>query len=106
MLKPGVVGSEVDATAHRVMGENGFGEYYWHRAAYSLGLGFPPHWGEPWVGNLGPGNDMVVEEGMAFHTTPSVHILGEFGIPVSESVIVTADGCEAVADVERRLFHT
>lgn len=106
MLKPGVVGSDVDATAHRVMTEHGFGEYYWHRAAYSLGLGFPPHWGEPWVGNLGPGNDMIVEEGMAFHTTPSVHILGEFGIPVSESVIVTATGCEAVAEVERRLFHT
>ena len=41
---------------------------------------------------------------MALHLVPGLFVLREYGIVVSESVVVTEGGCEVVTEFSRGLF--
>jgi Xaa-Pro aminopeptidase len=41
---------------------------------------------------------------MTFHLIPWLQVAGEFGMGLSETIRVTADGCERLCDLERKLF--
>jgi Xaa-Pro aminopeptidase len=75
-------------------------------SGYSIGLGFPPGWGEPHVLSLKPNVHTVLDENMTLHIVPSLHIPGMTIFGLSETVRVTATGCEVIGDavpVPRRL---
>ena len=46
VTRAGVTSHEVDCARRTVIREAGFSEGFEHRLGYSIGIGFPPDWGE------------------------------------------------------------
>ena len=74
------------------------------RIGYSMGLGYPPDWGEH-TASLRPGDETVLTENMTFHTIPGLWF-DDFGVEISETFRVTSSGAETLAEFPRELFTT
>ena len=74
------------------------------RSAYSIGIAFPPDWGEGHIMSIRHEDPRVLEPNMTFHNIPWVQIPGVGGIGFSETIRVTEDGCEVLTGMDRRLF--
>ncbi|MDJ1433693.1 M24 family metallopeptidase [Halostagnicola sp. A-GB9-2] len=74
------------------------------RIGYSMGLGYPPDWGEH-TASIRPGDETVLEEDMTFHMIPGIWT-DEVGVEISETFHVTSDGAETLAEFPRKLFTT
>ncbi|WP_139416849.1 M24 family metallopeptidase [Agromyces laixinhei] len=72
------------------------------RIGYSIGIGYPPDWGERTV-SLRNEDDTVLEENMTFHLICGMWMDG-YGYEVSESFRVSADGAETFTDLPRDLI--
>jgi len=103
VIKPGVTSGTVDEAGRRVVTEAGLGKFWLHRTGYSIGVGFPPGWGEGHIMDLKPGDGRVLEAGMTFHLVPLILVPDIGGIGYSETVLVTATGCEVLTDCPRTL---
>ncbi|MBV9518868.1 MAG: ectoine hydrolase DoeA [Hyphomicrobiales bacterium] len=73
-----------------------------NRAGYSVGLSYPPDWGERTM-SLRPGDRTVLEPGMTFHFMTGLW-LEDMGIEITESIVITETGVECLANVPRKLF--
>ncbi len=104
-MRPGRTAGEVDRACRSVFERAGIAEHFLHRTGYSIGINFPPDWGEGHIASLRDGDGFVLESGMVFHAPPGVLILGEVGIGFSETVIVSEDGPERLNTVELKLFE-
>ena len=71
------------------------------RIGYSIGIGYPPDWGERTV-SLRRGEKTELAEGMAFHVIPGMWMDG-FGYEMSEPVVVTDTGVERLTDLPQEL---
>lgn len=72
------------------------------RCGYSIGLSYPPDWGERTM-SLRPSDDTLLEPGMTFHFIPAVWH-DDWGMEITESFVVTDQGPHTLADVPRKLF--
>ena len=99
IMKPGVACEEVEALWQSILNRNGYQKN--SRVGYSIGLNFPPDWGER-TASLRVADKTVFQEGMCFHFQSGVW-LETFGAAISESVIVTENGAERICNVEREL---
>jgi Xaa-Pro dipeptidase len=93
LVRPGRTGNDIAAELapywDQVPGAFFHGAY-----CYSIGMGFNPTWTECPV-YVAEGADRELEEGMCFHTPINPFYPGEGpGVGFSESITVTADGCE------------
>lgn len=98
--KPGVSCEEVEAVWQKVLNANGYSKP--SRVGYSIGLNYPPDWGER-TASLRPGDKTVLEPGMCFHFQSGVWLEG-FGAAVSEPFVVTDNGGERLCDAPRELI--
>ena len=102
-IRPGAISQDVDRAGRGVVQRAGFGEFFHHRFGYSMGIAFPPGWGEGLVMDIAEGNERALEPGMAFHLVPNM-VVPEFGaMGFSETVLVTEDGNEILTDAPREL---
>jgi len=97
--KPGVTCEEVEAIWQAVLNRNGYEKK--SRVGYSIGLNYPPDWGER-TASLRKGDKTVLQAGMCFHFQSGVW-LEDFGAAVSEPIIVTDRGGERLCNVAREL---
>lgn len=102
-IRPGLTAGEVDRACRRSVEALGLGSYFRHRAAYGIGIGFPPNWSEGHIYAIRPDDPLVLEPNMTFHVIPTL-FLEDFGMCFSDSVRVTESGCEVLTDFPRRLF--
>jgi Xaa-Pro dipeptidase len=102
-IKPGVTSDQVDKACRGTIAKAGFGQYFTHRTGYSIGIAFPPDWGEGHIMSLKDGDRTVLQEGMTFHMVPATLVYGQHGIGCSETVLVTKDGCEVLGNFSREL---
>jgi ectoine hydrolase len=72
------------------------------RAGYGIGLSYPPDWGERNI-SIRPGDTTIFEPGMTFHFMPALW-QDDWGMEITESLLITDIGCEPLADVPRKLF--
>ena len=72
------------------------------RIGYSMGLNYPPDWGEH-TASLRPGDTTELRPNMTFHIILGMW-MDDYGFECSESFRVTGTGCETFADVPRKLF--
>jgi Xaa-Pro dipeptidase len=100
-LRPGVRSADVDEACRSVIRGEGFA--YEHETGYSIGIAYPPGWNETHVFNLKPGDPRTVEAGMTFHLVPHVVLPGLGTVGLSETVLVTRDGCEILTSFPRRV---
>lgn len=98
-LRPGTVASEVYAAWQRaVTGRAGERTPLRHHCGYLVGIGYPPSWvGGGEVLGIRADSPAVIRAGMTFHlmswiTEPVGHVL-------SDTVLVTEDGCEPLTCV-------
>ncbi len=94
-VEPGIKAEEVAIEANKVFDERS------SRIGYPAGLGFPPDWGER-TASFQLGDQTILKPNMTFHTisTMSEPCLMEF----SETIRVTEDGAEVLAELPRKLF--
>jgi len=96
-----VTSGEVDDAVRGTIRKRGWGDYFLHRTAYSIGIGFDPTWASsPGIKEKDP---TVLQPGMTFHMVPTLNRY-HLGIGLSEPLVVTESGCELLANVERKLF--
>ena len=100
LARPGNTCEMVEAGWQGVLNRNGLTKD--SRVGYSIGVGYPPDWGERTC-SLRPGDSTVLEAGMCFHFQSGVW-LSDFGCAVSESFVVTHSGGERLCNVERDLI--
>jgi Xaa-Pro dipeptidase len=97
-LRPGARTGEVYAAWQRAVG----GTACRHHCGYLVGIGYPPSWvGGPEVLGIRPGGEVEVRPGMVFHLMS--WIARPVGHVVSDTALVTADGCELLTTVSREL---
>jgi Xaa-Pro aminopeptidase len=72
------------------------------RMGYAAGLGYPPDWGEHTI-SFRAGDTTILQPNMTFHVFPAVRY-EDFGIEISETIRVTEDSAEPLADVDRALL--
>ncbi len=79
-------------------------ELFWNGAyAYSIGLGFPPNWGDSPI-LVREQDQTILKPGMVFHCTNNVRKGGVFGVGISETVVITETGCEVLTCCPRHLY--
>jgi len=99
-IKPGITCEEVELTWRKVIEKSGIKKE--HRIGYSMGLNYPPDWGEH-TASLRPGDKTVLQPNMTFHMIPGIW-LDNMGVEISESFVVTESGCEILAEFPRELL--
>ncbi|KVK95564.1 ectoine hydrolase DoeA [Burkholderia territorii] len=72
------------------------------RCGYPIGASYPPDWGERTM-SLRPGDRTVLEPGMTFHFMPGLW-LDDWGLEITESILITETGVETFCNVPRKLF--
>jgi Xaa-Pro dipeptidase len=102
-MRPGVPAAEVDRVCRQPIEAAGYGHLFRHRTGYSIGVNFPPDWGEGHIMSLKATEARCLEAGMVFHLVPAV--LGDgWGIGFSETVLVTETGPEVLTRFRRQLL--
>ncbi len=102
-IKPGITCAEAHQTVQRVIDAAGMTERYRKRSAYSLGISFAPDWGEWQVLSFFDGIDVKLEPGMCFHIPTTLREYGVFTVGLSESIVVTENGCRILGTVPRAI---
>jgi Xaa-Pro aminopeptidase len=95
--RPGVTAESVDAIGRQIIIDAGFGDLFIHRTGH--GIGQETH-EEPYIVE---GNDLVLEEGMAFSIEPGIYFDGRFGARIEDIAVCTADGLEVLNNTPRGL---
>ncbi|SLN62176.1 ectoine hydrolase DoeA [Oceanibacterium hippocampi] len=73
-----------------------------NRTGYSIGLSYPPDWGERSM-SLRPGDRTELRPGMTFHFMTGLW-QQDWGLEITESIVITEQGVECLADFPRQLF--
>jgi ectoine hydrolase len=98
-LRPGRTVREVHAAWDAVITAQGLTKA--SRIGYSIGLGFPPDWGERTVSLRGD-DHTTLAPGMCFHVILGIWMDG-WGYELSEPVAITGDGVERLTNLTQNL---
>jgi ectoine utilization protein EutD len=74
------------------------------RIGYSVGLNYPPDWGEHTM-SLRPGDKTVLQPNMTLHVIPGIW-MDDWGIEISECIHITEKGARPFCNFPRQLFAT
>ena len=96
---PGRTAHDIHAAWNSVISAHGLVKE--SRIGYSVGLGYPPDWGEHTI-SLRPGEHVALEPGMCFHVILGMWMDG-WGYELSEPVVLTPDGVEKLTDLPQDL---
>ncbi len=103
-MGPGVLSQDVQAACQAVIDARGYEASFRKRVGYSLGVGYPPTWGEGHIIDLKHHDTRELRPGMVFHVTPAMRQHREYGVGISETVSVTDSGAEVITSFSRELF--
>jgi ectoine hydrolase len=98
--KPGNTCEEVEAAWRKTVARYGLEKE--SRIGYSIGLSYPPDWGERTM-SLRPADRSVLQPGMTFHMIPAIW-KEDWGMEITEPFLVTERGAETFCHFPRRLF--
>jgi ectoine hydrolase len=98
--KPGATCEAVEAAWRRVIARHGIVKA--SRIGYSVGLNYPPDWGEHTM-SLRPGDTTVLEPNMTLHVIPGIW-MDDWGIEISECIHITSTGARPFCNFPRQLF--
>jgi Xaa-Pro dipeptidase len=91
LVTPGTRCSEIDAWTLRSLEGAGFGGLVRHRVGHGIGLeGHEPPW-------LEAGDETVLEPNMVVSIEPGLYRAGFAGFLIADTILVTADGAEALS---------
>ena len=99
VTKPGNTADDVAQKFWQVLDKHGIKKD--SRTGYSIGIGYPPDWGEQTL-NILKGDKTVLQSNVTFHMI-AVMQFGDWGVEASESVRVTEQGSELFCHLSREL---
>jgi Xaa-Pro dipeptidase len=99
-IRPGVTCGEAAAVWKKAIAKHGFEKH--DRIGYSVGLSYPPDWGEH-TASIREGDDTVFQPNMTFHFIPGIWE-DNCGVEISEVIVITENGCETLANFPRGLL--
>jgi len=73
-----------------------------NRAGYPIGISYPPDWGERTM-SIRDTDESVLEAGMTFHFMTGLW-MENWGLEITESIVITDGAPECLADVPRQLL--
>lgn len=73
-----------------------------NRCGYAIGISYPPDWGERTM-SFRESDATELKPGMTFHFMPGLWF-EDWGIEITESIVITGNGSRALADVPRKLM--
>jgi ectoine hydrolase len=97
--RPGVLAEDVEAAWRSVIERHGIVKE--SRIGYSTGCSYPPDWGERTV-SFRPGDKTELRPNMTLHLIPGIW-MDDFGIEISECILITETGAEPLCDFPREL---
>jgi Xaa-Pro aminopeptidase len=98
-MRPGVTGEDVEGAWRAVIARYGLKKE--SRIGYSIGLAYPPDWGEHTI-SLRQGDRYVLQPGNVLHSILGMWMEG-WGIEVSETILVTEQGNETLTVFPREV---
>jgi len=98
-IRPGLTGEDVEAAWRAVIARHGLKKE--SRIGYSIGIGYPPDWGEHTI-SLRQGDRSVLEPGNVLHAILGMWMDG-WGIEISETILVSERGNETLTKFPREL---
>ena len=98
-VKPGNTADDVAQAFWKVLEKYGIEKT--SRTGYSIGIGYPPDWGEHTL-NIYKGDKTLLEPNVCFHMI-AVMQFGDWGVEASESIRVTDKGSELFCNYSRNL---
>jgi Xaa-Pro aminopeptidase len=96
-VRPGAVGSDVDAVSRRPIEAAGWGDKYGHGLGHGVGLMVHE------APTLRPESEDVLEPGNVVSVEPGIYLEGEGGVRIEDLVAVTDDGCEILTGFTKEL---
>ena len=99
VIKPGNTADDVAQEFWKVLDKYGIEKK--SRTGYSIGIGYPPDWGEHTL-NIYKGDMTVLEPNVCFHMI-AVMQFGDWGVEASESIRVTENGSELFCNFPKEL---
>ena len=99
--RPGATAEAVEAAWRAVIARYGLRKD--SRIGYSIGLAYPPDWGEHTI-SLRAGDTTVLQPGNVLHCILGMWMDG-WGLEVSETILVTPTGCETLTRFPRDVFY-
>jgi Xaa-Pro aminopeptidase len=101
LIRPGVQARELAVAWDTTLAKYGLAKP--SRIGYSIGIGYPPDWGERTVSLRGD-DETVLEENMTFHLMCGMW-MDDYGYELSEPFRVSADGVETFTSLPRDLIQ-
>ncbi len=98
---PDVATAELARTWNRMLALAGLEKP--SRLGYSIGIGYPPDWGERTI-SIRTEDEQVLEAGMTFHLICGMWMNG-YGYELSESILITESGCETFTSFPREVIR-
>lgn len=99
-FKPGYTCGELAQTFFMHLQKHGYEKN--NRCGYSIGMSYPPDWGERTM-SLRTNDQTVLQAGMCFHFMPGMWF-EDWGFEMTESILVTAQGGACLAQVPRQIL--
>ncbi len=83
IIRPGVIGEDVDAAARDYIKNAGFGGFFGHGLGHGIAVPRP---------SFSPGCKIALEPGMSLSVEPGIYLPGEFGVRIEDIIIVEENG--------------
>ena len=94
-IRPGVLSSDVDRAARRVIERTGHGDHFQHSVGHGLGLEIHE------LPRISPLRPRPLESGMVFTVEPGIYLPERMGVRIEDVVVVTDGGCRLLSDPDR-----
>ena len=100
--RPGMIASNLNAVIQQALIESGYEQYSDEARGHGTGhgTGMDPEEEAPWIG---PGNQTVLKENMAFTLKATITVPGVGGLRTERIVRLNSSGCEALDSFPMRL---
>lgn len=99
--KPGHTAAEINSVWTDTIAKYGYEKEA--RIGYSIGLSYPPDWGEHTI-SLRQHDNSILEPNMTFHLMPGMWF-EDFGVSITEPFLVTESGVELLTSFERKIYQ-
>lgn len=96
-VKAGVKASEVDKTARDIIVNAGYGDYFGHSTGHGVGLDIHE---SPTVST---GSETILSNNMVITVEPGIYLPNKFGVRIEDMVLVTQNGYENFASIDKKL---